>query len=85
MLQRPAPYGPPITRRRLVVECDGHEFHERTKEQAARDKQRDRFLFNAEYPVMRFTGSEIVAGPLRCAQSIMEWVFGPDLSDDDGA
>src|SRR5690606_35457447 len=28
----------------VIVECDGHEFHERTKEQAARDKARDRFL-----------------------------------------
>lgn len=28
----------------IVVECDGHAFHERTKEQAARDKSRDRSL-----------------------------------------
>ncbi len=82
MVGKPAPYGPPVTRRHLVIECDGHEFHERTKEQAARDKQRDRFLFNAEHPVMRFTGSEITAGPLRCAKSVMEWVFGPDLPED---
>lgn len=33
----------------LVVECDGHEFHERTKEQAARDRSRDRALL--ERPV----------------------------------
>ena len=60
---------------RLVIECDGHDFHERTKEQAARDKQRDRALFCLGYPVMRFTGSEIVAGPVKCAESVMKWIF----------
>ena len=29
---------------RIVVECDGHDFHEKTKEQAARDKSRERDL-----------------------------------------
>lgn len=26
--------------KKIVVECDGHDFHEKTKEQAARDKKR---------------------------------------------
>ncbi len=42
-----------------VIECDGHDFHERTKEQAQRDKKRDRELQAAGYKVFRFTGSEI--------------------------
>ena len=78
MVGKPEPLCPRISRRHLAVECDGHDFHEKTKEQAARDKQRDRVLFNAEYPVMRFTGSEIVAGPLRCGKCVMEWIFGPE-------
>lgn len=45
----------------LVVELDGHDFHERTKEQAQRDKERDRNLTRAGYKVMRFTGSEVYA------------------------
>jgi hypothetical protein len=28
----------------LVVECDGHDYHERTKDQAARDRSRDRAM-----------------------------------------
>jgi very-short-patch-repair endonuclease len=44
---------------KIVVECDGHEFHEKTKEQAARDKSRDRDLLIAGWKVLRFTGSEI--------------------------
>ena len=43
----------------FIIECDGHDFHEKTKEQAQRDKQRDRnILANGMY-VMRYTGSEI--------------------------
>lgn len=52
---------------RLVVECDGHDFHERTKDQAAHDKARDRFLLEEGWPVMRFTGSEIHRDAIGCA------------------
>lgn len=51
-----------------VIECDGHEFHEKTKEQARRDKQRDRDLMTIGHPVMRFTGSEIYDNPILCAR-----------------
>lgn len=43
----------------IAIECDGHAFHERTKEQARRDKSRDRELIARGIPVFRFTGSEI--------------------------
>lgn len=55
---------------RIAVECDGHEWHERTKEQAARDKSRDRALVAAGWRVIRFTGSEIWADPRRCALEV---------------
>lgn len=45
--------------RKAVVELDGHDFHERTKEQAARDRSRDRDLMANGYQVLRFTGSEV--------------------------
>lgn len=56
----------------MVVECDGHDFHERTKEQARRDKQRDRYFQGIGHKVLRFTGSEIWAGPDACAAEIIE-------------
>lgn len=56
--------------RRLVVECDGHDFHDRTKEQAKRDKSRDRNLVSNGYTVLRFTGSEIYRAPEQCAEEI---------------
>lgn len=56
----------------IVIECDGHNFHERTKEQAAHDKRRDRELLLAGYPVMRFTGSEIFKDVTACVAQIFE-------------
>ena len=54
----------------VVVECDGHEFHDRTKEQARRDKSRDRFLTAFGAKVMRFTGAEIYADADACAEEV---------------
>jgi very-short-patch-repair endonuclease len=59
--------------RKLVIECDGHEFHERTKEQAKRDRSRDRILTLQLYTVLRFTGSEIHCDPIGCAEQVFDW------------
>jgi very-short-patch-repair endonuclease len=55
---------------RVAVETDGHQFHERTKVQAQRDKSRDRDLLASGYPVMRFTGSEIWSNPHDCVRDV---------------
>ena len=56
---------------RVVVECDGHEFHERTKEQAAHDRQRDRYMQCEGWLVLRFTGSEIHKNAFACAEQVL--------------
>jgi hypothetical protein len=58
---------------KLIVECDGHDFHERTKEQAARDRERDRSFQNQGIEVFRFTGSELWRDPLGCADQVIKW------------
>jgi very-short-patch-repair endonuclease len=58
----------------LVIECDGHEFHERTKEQAQRDKARDRALQSQNLKIFRFTGSEIWCDPIACAREVYRMV-----------
>ena len=55
---------------RIAIECDGHDYHERTKEQAAYDKARDRALTAAGYTMLRFTGSEIWRDPTACAEEV---------------
>lgn len=66
--------------RPLIIECDGHNFHERTKEQAAKDRSKDRSATLSGYEFMRFTGSEIWRDPWGCAEQVSDWAvrwFGP--------
>lgn len=58
---------------KLAIECDGHEFHQRTKEQAARDKRRDRFLLSQGWTPLRFTGSEIHRDAAQCVEEIVSF------------
>lgn len=58
----------------VVVECDGHDFHERTKEQAKRDRSRDRALQQLGFTVFRFTGSEIWANPHACVAEVRKFL-----------
>lgn len=57
-------------RRLIVVECDGHDFHERNKARAAKDKARDRYMTARGIMVLRFTGSEIHRDPAKCWQEV---------------
>lgn len=56
----------------VVVECDGHEFHEKTAEQAERDRRRDRDMQMLGCRVFRFTGREIKRNPFAAARSVLE-------------
>lgn len=60
------------TEQRVAVECDGHEFHERTKEQAKEDRSRDRAIQRTGMRIFRFTGSEIVSDPYKCAKEVVQ-------------
>ena len=65
----------PSYKAQFVVECDGHEWHERTKKQAKRDRQRDRWFLARGIPTIRFTGSEIHADASCCAYEVMNILF----------
>jgi very-short-patch-repair endonuclease len=56
----------------LIVECDGHEFHEKTREQASKDKERDRNLVKSGCAVLRYTGSEIYNDVDKCVIEIRD-------------
>lgn len=59
------------TVKHFVIELDGHDFHEKTKEQVQRDKEKDRFLISEGYTVIRFTGSEIFNN---CEEKVHEFL-----------
>ncbi|TDH58249.1 DUF559 domain-containing protein [Dankookia rubra] len=58
--------------RMLAVECDGHDYHERTADQAARDRSRDRRLLTNGIHVLRFTGREIVRDLEACMDDLSD-------------
>jgi very-short-patch-repair endonuclease len=58
----------------VFIECDGHDFHERTKEQAASDRKKDRSIQQSGIPILRFTGSEIYRDPLDCGAQVMTFL-----------
>lgn len=63
---------PTESSRKLIVECDGHDFHERTKEQAARDRSRDRAVVAAGHRILRYTGSELYRDPMKCVREVLK-------------
>lgn len=58
----------------VIIECDGHDFHERTKGQAQHDRERDRYMQKRGYRVMRFTGSELYRDPMKCAKELDDFL-----------
>lgn len=56
---------------KLFVEIDGHDFHEKTKEQVKLDKQRERMLADECDALIRFSGSEIFNDPRGCVHETM--------------
>ena len=55
---------------RIAIECDGHSFHDRTPEQASRDRRRDRALIAEGVPTLRYTYSDLARDP---SGSIMDF------------
>lgn len=58
----------------IVIELDGHDFHDKNKRQRSYEKARDRFLVKQGYRVLHFTGSDVVADPFKVAREALELV-----------
>jgi very-short-patch-repair endonuclease len=55
----------------VTVEVDGHNFHEKTKQQVEKDKSRDRDLTRLGIAVLRYAGSEVFRDPFGSAYEAM--------------
>ncbi len=58
----------------VVVELDGHEFHDKDKTQRSYEKARDRFLVKSGLRVLHFTGSDVVKDPFKVAHEALSMV-----------
>ena len=54
----------------VAVELDGHDFHDKNKQQRAYEKSRDRYIVNQGYKLLHFTGSEVTQNPFKVAYEV---------------
>ena len=57
----------------IVVELDGHDYHERTKAQVTLRNRRDRAFQVIGAKVFHFSGSELVGAPLEVVTEVAEF------------
>lgn len=63
------------TDKKIIIECDGHEFHQKTKEQVKHDNEREYDLKMAGYEIIRFSGSQIYNEPFKCAEDAYNYII----------
>lgn len=56
----------------MGVEVDGFQYHDRTPEQALRDRLKDRRLLRRGISVIRFTAHEVMFDAERCAYEALD-------------
>ena len=58
----------------IAIEIDGHDFHQKTKEQVRHDKERERFITKNVVKLLRFSGSEVYDNPTKAVNEIIELI-----------
>ena len=59
---------------KLCVYTDGHTYHERTEEQAQRDRNIDRKLQELGFKVLRYTGKDVNENMNKIISDIKSWI-----------
>jgi hypothetical protein len=57
---------------KVGVELDGHDYHERTRDQVISRNRRDRDLAAAGWRVLHFSGSELERNPMLAVAEVLE-------------
>ena len=60
---------------KLAIECDGYEFHQKTKEQVDKDNLREYDLKMKGFDILRFSGREIYNNPIKCAIKTINYII----------
>lgn len=59
----------------IIVECDGHNYHKRTKEQISYENNRELEIKNKGYDIIHFSGSQIYNNPYGCAERTIDYIL----------
>lgn len=69
---------------KLVVECDGFQYHN-TKDSFERDRKRDRLFKSKGYQVIRFSGAEIFRDPVAVSSELFDFIDAMDKNENTSA
>lgn len=58
----------------LIIECDGYDFHQKTKKQVDYDNNREYDLKMQGCEILRFSGSEIYNEPMKCVKKVIKYI-----------
>lgn len=67
--------------KKVVVELDGHAFHDKNEKQRRYEKKRDREMQKLGYKVFRYTGAEIVKDPFSAAIECVSYMTNSDEAE----
>lgn len=60
----------------LVLELDGHQWHERSEQDRRKEKRRDRYMQSLGFRLARYTGSEAYGDPFEVAREALDLSAG---------
>lgn len=66
---------------RGTLECDGHAYHDKTKEQASHDRKRDREMQAKGIMVLRYTASDIEEDAAACCRSAINILLQRSMTE----
>lgn len=67
---------------KLIIECDGYEFHQKTKKQVEYDNKREYDIKMLGYDILRFSGTEIYNDVDSCVNKILKYILAKGLKDE---
>lgn len=67
---------------RVIVECDGFQFHS-NKDSFVNDRKRDQVFANKGYTVLRYSGTEIFQDPAGSASDLYSYLMDIRAGDPD--
>ena len=65
----------------IVVELDGHNFHDKDERQRRYEKQRDRYIQSQGFTIFHFTGKEVTDDPFKPASEVFVELLGDRLDE----
>lgn len=59
-----------VPKHKIAIEMDGHNFHERTREQVTQRNERDRRLQSDGWQVLHYSGTELLQSPAQVVRDV---------------